>query len=82
LLDLAVKRAAGDASKLEQQVAQVFESLRQPVCRRERERRMNQALRRLSAQGQPNVTFTSSDFGKITSAGDPRRVQFGMKCVF
>jgi hypothetical protein len=31
---------------------------------------------------QPNVNFLSSGFGEITSAGDPRRVQFGLKLYF
>jgi hypothetical protein len=31
---------------------------------------------------QPNVNFLSGGFGEITSAGDPRRVQFGVKMYF
>jgi hypothetical protein len=31
---------------------------------------------------QPNTNFLSGGFGEITSAGDPRRVQFGVKLYF
>ncbi len=31
---------------------------------------------------QPDTSFTSGNFGRITSAGDPRRVQFGLKLYF
>ncbi len=31
---------------------------------------------------QPNTNFLSGEFGQITSAGDPRRVQFGVKMYF
>jgi hypothetical protein len=31
---------------------------------------------------QPNQNFLSSGFGEITTAGDPRRVQFGLKLYF
>jgi hypothetical protein len=31
---------------------------------------------------QPNVNFLSGEFGQITSAGDGRRVQFGVKLYF
>jgi hypothetical protein len=30
----------------------------------------------------PNTNFLSGDFGQITSAGDPRRVQLGAKLHF
>ena len=32
--------------------------------------------------GAPNGTFGSAAFGTITSAGDPRVVQFGAKIIF
>jgi hypothetical protein len=31
---------------------------------------------------QPNTNFLSGEFGQIVSAGDPRRVQFGVKMYF
>jgi carboxypeptidase family protein len=31
---------------------------------------------------QPDTSFTSGNFGRITSAGDPRRIQFGLKLYF
>jgi hypothetical protein len=30
----------------------------------------------------PNTNFLSGEFGQITSAGDPRRVQLGVKLYF
>ena len=30
----------------------------------------------------PNMNFLSGEFGQVTSAGDPRRVQFGVKLYF
>ncbi len=32
--------------------------------------------------GNPNQTFTSPSFGRITSAGAPRILQFGLKLLF
>jgi Carboxypeptidase regulatory-like domain len=32
--------------------------------------------------GQPNFNFLSGEFGRITAAGDPRRMQFGAKLYF
>jgi hypothetical protein len=31
---------------------------------------------------QPDTNFTSGNFGRIISAGEPRRVQFGLKLYF
>ena len=31
---------------------------------------------------QPNTNFLSGEFGQVTSAGEPRRVQFGVKLYF
>jgi hypothetical protein len=31
---------------------------------------------------QPDTSFTSGNFGRITSAGEPRHVQFGLKLYF
>jgi hypothetical protein len=30
----------------------------------------------------PNTNFLSGEFGQITSAGEPRRIQFGAKLYF
>ena len=34
------------------------------------------------AFGRPNTAFGGSNVGKITSADEPRRIQFGLKYVF
>ena len=43
---------------------------------------VTQAINGFSAVGSPNTTFTNTLFGKITTAADPRIMQFAVKYLF